>query len=284
MSGRTPRYHVRQVAPAVDSSTVILLRDVPKSRGGMEALLMRRHPKSNAFAGAHVFPGGKVDDRDRHLPAACWSADNLAAKCEELNAENETVALGFLVAAVRETFEEVGVLLARRRDGSSLTADDLGETSFIRARARLTPRGESWDWSSWLQDQSLVLDLDSLVMWSWWVTPVHRELRFDTRFFLAALPDGQIPQHDRVEATDHLWFTPTNALDSAENGSIDLRKPTAQNLSVLRRYDNARGALDAGRMGNVDRRRVQARVSWQGGELVTSDSIGGQPQTEIPPR
>lgn len=272
------------VAPAVDSASVVLLRPGEGARGGVEVLLLRRHTASPAFAGGFVFPGGKVADDDRRLGEELWSARDLAARRSELGVETDADALGFLVAAVRETFEEAGVLLARRRDGTPVGQEDLRSSSFLRARQRLNARGASWSWTSWLRDERLVLHLDSLVMWSWWVTPVHVPHRFDTRFFATALPQGQVPVQDAVEMTAMSWVDPVVATGDGSVEGIRLYRPTLMNLEPLAGCSTVTEALDLARRGDLDRRRIQPRVSWDGDELRIDLAIGEPPQTEMPGR
>lgn len=270
------------VADAIDSSTVVLLRDAPQTTDGMEVLLLRRHTRSKAYAGAFVFPGGKVDDSDRWLDAACWSTGDLPRWRVEIGAEDDEAALGFLVAAVRETFEEAGILLAHRRDGTAVTGDDLLRESFLTARARLASREDSWDWTGWLVSEGLTLDLDSLVMWAWWVTPVHRPYRFDTRFFAARLPSEQLATHDEVETTAMRWLTPSSALEEFAAGRVQMRNPTVKNLEALTAFPDPSAAVEAGRRGEVDRRRVQPRVVLVDGEVQIEIEPGGEPQTTMP--
>lgn len=242
--------------PAVDASTVMLLRDA--ATDSVEVLLLRRHPRSKGFAGAYVFPGGKVSDADRQLDESCWRTRCLHTKREELGADTEEDALGFLVAAVRETFEEAGVLLAQRHDGSRLTQDDLDGPAFSNARAQLVSRDTGWSWNDWVRRQRLVIDLDALWMWSWWVTPVHLPYRFDTRFLVTAVPETQCPSLDRVETTDMRWSSPEHALQDHHNGLIELRNPTIRNLQSLLRFDSVPDVLGAARRGEIDSRCIQA--------------------------
>ncbi|MEX2375690.1 MAG: NUDIX hydrolase [Dehalococcoidia bacterium] len=242
--------------PAVDASTVMLLRD--SAAEGIEVLLLRRHPRSKGFAGAYVFPGGKVNAADRGLDAACWRSNDLMAKRDEIGAESDQDALGFFVAAVRETFEEAGILLATRHDGTPLTQEDLDSPAFTEARARLVSRDTSWSWNEWLRRQHLMIDLDALSMWSWWVTPLHLPYRFDTRFLVTNVPDRQCASADRVEATDMRWSSPRHALQSHHDGAIELRRPTIRNLETLMRYDSVHDIIRTARRGEIERNRIQA--------------------------
>lgn len=273
-----------RVAPAVDSSSVLLLRDANADKGGLDVLLLRRHTASPAFAGGFVFPGGKVADDDRHLAEELWEAGDFPARRAEMGAGTDADALGFLVAAVRETFEEAGVLLARRRDGTPVGPLELHSSSFREARRRLNARDRPWSWASWLHDEALVLTLDSLVLWSWWVTPAHVPHRFDTRFFAAALPRGQVASQDAVEMTAMAWINPDVATRDGIVEGTPLYRPTLLSLEPLIGCPSAAEALDLARRGDLDRRRIQPRVSWHGDELRVDLAIGEPPQTEIPGR
>lgn len=245
------------VAPAVDASSVLLLRDAAGVGDGVEVLLLRRHVKSKAFAGAYVFPGGTVDATDHRLPQSCWQSDHLSRWRQRLGATDEESALGFLVAAVRETFEEAGVLLASRLDGTPLSGEELSTETFLDARQRMVSRSQVWDWSAWLMKQGLSLDLDALEMWSWWVTPVNRPHRFDTRFFAAAMPIGQCATPCQAETTAMRWIAPGDAIDDHRSERVHMIRPTVQNLLELGRFSRADEALEAARNGEIDCRRVQ---------------------------
>jgi 8-oxo-dGTP pyrophosphatase MutT (NUDIX family) len=245
--------------PAIASSTVVLVRD-GRSGGGLEVLLLERHLDSDFAGGALVFPGGKVDDVDRELDAARWTGRPLARWQEELGTATEADALGLLVAAVRETFEEAGVLLAHREDGTPLEADDLSAESAREARRRLSERGRPWDWRPWLADEGLVLDLGALALWSWWVTPLGQHKRFDTRFLIAQQPAGQVAFHDDVETTSLRWIAPADALAEQAAGHATIIFPTRRNLQALARFDRASAAWRAAQAGEVDRRRIQPSI------------------------
>ncbi len=255
---------VDEEVPAIDSSTILVVRDRanadPVKGGDVEVLLLERHLDSDFAGGALVFPGGKVSDADRTLPPARWRGRPPAAWQDALGAETQASALGLLVAAVRETFEEVGILLAHREDGSPIQADDLASDSFREARARLASREGSEDWRGWLEEEGLVLDLDGLALWSWWVTPVGRHKRFDTRFFIAAAPGDQIAEQDAVEATGVTWMRPHEALEAQARGDATIIFPTRRNLAALAAYPSAATAIAAARAGEVDQRRILPRV------------------------
>lgn len=235
---------------AVASASVVLLRDespdgTATGTGGVEVLLLERHLDSDFAGGAYVFPGGKVDAADRELDPARWTGRSLSWWAPRLGVATTDAALGLLVCAVRETFEEAGVLLATREDGTPLSGDRLTSPSFRTARRRLAERGAHWDWRGWLEDEAITLDLGSLALWSWWVTPEGMHRRFDTRFFAAKLPAGQVAVHDEVETTDLRWVRPQDALDRQARGEAVIIFPTRRNLAALGGHRTSAEVWDA---------------------------------------
>ncbi len=220
-----------------DASTVLVVRD---GVDGIEVLMLERHLDSDFVGGAYVFPGGKVDAADR-LDDQLWEGMDPNAEGERMHVSPD-LAIGLYVAAVRETFEEGGLLFATR-DGHRPTERELADPSFREARRRLNARGERWDWSGWLRTENLVLDLGALIWWSWWVTPrgVHR--RFDTRFFIAKAPTDQQAAHDRVETVHSVWTTPRRALEAAAEGRATVIFPTRKTLELLDEHATASSAI-----------------------------------------
>ena len=263
MSTGEPDAAPRDVAPAVDAATVMLVRP---SRPGVETLLLERHVRSE-FGGALVFPGGVVDEQDRGLSTERWYGRDPATWRELLGVPDAAHALGLLVAAVRETFEEAGVLLATRR-GRPVTDTDLAESGFVEVRRRLASRDEHFDWRDWLADEDLVLDLGALAPWSWWVTPKEAPKRFDTRFFVARLPEGQSAAHDAVETTSLRWSTPQAALRAHEHGEATVVYPTRKNLEVLDVHGSVEAAWRAADEGRVDLRRIELSMVNVDGEML----------------
>lgn len=282
MGGSPAGRLVDEEVPAVDSATILVVRDRvdPTSPGGgdVEVLLLERHLDSDFAGGALVFPGGKVSDADRTLPPGRWRGREMSVWQDPLGVATEASALGLLVAAVRETFEEVGILLASRADGSPVLAADLASDSFREARARLASREDGEDWCAWLEDEELVLDLDALALWSWWVTPVGQHKRFDTRFFIAAAPGDQIAEQDAVEATGVTWMRPHEALEAQARGDATIIFPTRRNLAALAVYPSAASAIAAARAGEVDQRRILPRVVRVGGRVMVQHPFEDDPE------
>jgi 8-oxo-dGTP pyrophosphatase MutT (NUDIX family) len=214
------------VAPATprDAATVMLLR---QASAGLKVYMLRRQP-SMAFApGAFVFPGGSVDPRDADEQVA-WTGPDAAEWGRIFDAPAE-LARALVCAAVRETFEESGVLLAGE-SATSVVADTTSD-DWEADRHALLDRSVSL--AELLSRRGLVLRADLLRPWSRWITPVLEPRRFDTRFFAAALPAGQRTRDVGGEASEVAWVAPAEALQAGERGEIRLFPPTAVSLSEL---------------------------------------------------
>jgi 8-oxo-dGTP pyrophosphatase MutT (NUDIX family) len=266
---------------------VLLLRDTPvhqqddaapPAAAPLQVLMVERHLDSDAWGGALVFPGGKVDPADRELDPARWTGPVLWRWRERLGVVSDADALGLLTTAVRECFEEVGVLLARREDGTELDAEDVAAPTFQEARRRLSDRGTSWDWRPWLADQALTLSFDALAPWSWWLTPRGQRRRFDTRFLVALLPPGQVARHDRVETTSLRWTAPHDALAAHEHGDARVMFPTRHNLRALAAHRHAEEAWQAARDASEPLRRIEPTVVEVDGRTLVQHPEGGPPE------
>jgi 8-oxo-dGTP pyrophosphatase MutT (NUDIX family) len=230
---RAPRVDfVTEMVAARPASTILLLRDC--ARGEVEVFMMVRHHEIEFSSGALVFPGGSVDAADREIIAR-----------PELHSGGEgydEAALSFRIAAIRETFEESGILLTRPRGSKDLV--DAKQAADIAAthRAALTERKTTF--REILAETGMVLALDELVPYAHWVTPEGMSKRFDTWFFLAAAPPEQLGAHDGKESTDSLWLSPREAVAGGESGRFKLPFPTTRNLIKLGKQPNVRSALD----------------------------------------
>jgi 8-oxo-dGTP pyrophosphatase MutT (NUDIX family) len=214
-----------RIAPAVprDAATVMLLR--PAGAGaGVEVLMLRRVAAMKFAPGAYVFPGGSVDPADYDAPVG-WHGPDPAEFGARLGASAE-MARALVCAAVRETFEEAGVLLAGAPGGGQM-ADPSGP-SWEADRAALVAGDVTL--AGLLSRRGLVLRADLLVPWARWITPEGEPRRFDARFFAAALPAGQVATGHAAESDRIAWLRPADAIESARAGQISMLPPTATTL------------------------------------------------------
>ena len=223
-----------------DAATVMLLRPVATG-SGFEVYMLLRQP-SMAFApGAYVFPGGSVDQRDADEEVA-WAGPAVQQWGAIFDAPPE-LARALVCAAVRETFEESGVLLAGP-SADTVVADTTG-ADWEADRQALLDRSLSL--AELLARRSLVLRADLLRPWARWITPAAEPRRFDARFFAAALPPGQRTRDVGGEAAEVQWIIPAAALEAGRAGQIDLWLPTAITLAELANFADADAVLAAKR-------------------------------------
>ena len=226
------------VAPR-PASTILLLRDSTAQE--IEVFMMVRHYEIDFNSGALVFPGGSVDKGDKEIIAA----PELYSGGEGL----DEATLSFRIAAIRETFEESGILLARPKGSKTLV--DAVKASAIEAAHRADLCDSKISFLKVLTDNGMVLALDELVPYAHWITPEGMPKRFDTWFFLAAAPPEQAGAHDGKESTDSIWVSPREALEGGETGRFKLPFPTTRNLIKLGKQGNVQAALDDSRGKSV---------------------------------
>jgi len=222
----------RRVAPVEprDAATVMVLRPAPGTVApaaagrGVEVLMLRRTATMKFAPGAYVFPGGSVDPGDYGAEIG-WRGPSPEEFGARLGATAE-VARALVCAAVRETFEESGVLLAGTQDGSIATPSG---PSWEADRAALT--AGTMTLGELFGRRGLVLRADLLVPWTRWITPEGESRRFDARFFAAALPDGQEPAGHAAESDHVAWVRPAAAIEAARSGEMSLLPPTASTLN-----------------------------------------------------
>ena len=205
-----------------DAATVVLLRPGAE---GFQTFLMRRQPTMYFAAGMHVFPGGSVEGTDAD-PAIGWIGPPPAWWAEKFGC---TIELGraLVVAAVRETFEETGILLAGPADG--VTATDTVRYSQARAELEKGTLG----FAQFLSDNDLSVRADLLGPWAHWVTPEFEPRRFDTRFFIAMMPDGQDVGDLASEADRGIWLDLREARRAGETGELSMMPPTMHTMRQL---------------------------------------------------
>lgn len=209
----------------VDASTVILVREGIPVGEPWQTFMVRRHVRSDFAADVYVWPGGKVDLSDRD-PDLLQLVDGHPLLSEDASALQEWKAVR--AAAIRELFEEAGVLLARREDGTEL--DLLGEDADRFDRYRRQLQAGTTSMMEIARDEGVRFIADALHAFSRWITPASFPRRFDTRFFVALAPRRQMPIHDRAETTASTWITPEEALTRFEAGDFPLVFATEQHL------------------------------------------------------
>lgn len=207
-----------------DASTVVVVRDGDE---GLEAYLLRRQQSMKFAPGMYVFPGGGVDTADASLDVP-WAGDPPAVWAARFNTTEEK-ARELVCAAVRETFEESGVLLAGP-DEHSIVADTSGPEW---QAARLALEAHEFSFAEFLLEQGLVLRTDLLGAWSHWITPTFEPRRFDTRFFVAVLPEGQSVGELPREADRAAWAPLARVLASVDAGEALMLPPTHITCSEL---------------------------------------------------
>lgn len=229
--------------PVRDAATVMLVRD---GDAGMEVFMLRRNLNSDFVGGAYVFPGGGVDDHDRHadLEAVCEGrTDAEATDLLGLDA-GDGGGLAYWVAAIREAFEEAGVLLAYDAGGAILDLEDPATKARFEAHRQAVDRGER-RLVDVCAEEGLRLACDAIHYFSHWITPEGPPRRYDTRFFVARAPERQAYLHDDRETIASTWIRPADALEAHRRKEFDIIFPTIRNLEAIGRFDRADDLLAA---------------------------------------
>jgi 8-oxo-dGTP pyrophosphatase MutT (NUDIX family) len=221
-----------------DAATVIILRRLCNSTvGDFEVLMVLRHPDSIFVPNCHVFPGGCLDEED-YMPEAarfCQGLDPVRSQRLIRGISQPEKAIGAWVAGIRETFEEVGLLLAYEEDGSLVSIDSEAQKAKYSAYRRALLEGRI-RFLDILKQERLTLAADHLHYFSHWITPVPLPYRYDVRFFVAEAPADQEGAHDGLELTGHVWIRPKDALEQNEKGKFGLVLPTIMNLVEVSRF------------------------------------------------
>jgi len=257
----------QEPVPTKDASTVVLLRDGDGREGGLEVYLLRR-TTAMAFAGGFcVFPGGGVDPRDFDH-AIGWVGPSPAEWAALLDT-SEAHARALVCAAVRETFEESGVLLAGPT--ADTVVDDTTGEEWETDRRRLEARELSF--TEFLDRRGLSLRTDLLAWWGSWVTPVFEPKRYDTRFFVARLPEGQVTRDVSTESDHVVWMPIRDTLDAVDAGRLAMLPPTYATCLELYEFTSTADAIASA--GTRDRTpiRPEMQVDDEGGYLALPDRL-----------
>ena len=224
------------------AATVMLIRDI--ENGEFEVFMLQRTLNAAFAGGMYVFPGGRVDELDgiEELEQLC---DGLDDKHASGLLQIPSGGLAYWVAAIRECFEEAGVLLARNSQTKQLVAFD--EPAIIQRfdEARLKIHDSSLSVIDLCRSENLSLVTESIHYVSHWITPVGEARRFDTRFFVARAPESQEPLHDSQETIASLWVRPQDALDKLARGDLAMFPPTSENLKFLANFKTTDEVLAA---------------------------------------
>jgi 8-oxo-dGTP pyrophosphatase MutT (NUDIX family) len=230
------------------ATTVLLLRPskVGDADSTLEVFMVVRHQKIDAFSGALVFPGGKLEDADGdpRLRARCGSAE----KCNDEE-------LKFRVAGVREAFEECGILLARKRGQRAVVA--AAELKGIEERWRAKLAKDEATIVDLAEAEDLEIATDLMTPFAHWITPTFAPKRFDTWFFLAEAPEDQVALHDGSESVDSVWIKPQQAIDEANAGKRTLVHATFKNLELL-----VEGRTVVGAISQATERKIVTVQPW----------------------
>ena len=210
------------------AATITIVRDID---AGFEVLMMQRNLSSGFMAGAYVFPGGAIDpeDSDPRLYARCVGVNDTEAS-SRLGVERD--GLAYWVGAIRETFEEAGLLLCYDASGEFIQLGQPAiESRFVAHREALNAGRMSF--LEFCEREGLRLAAERLTYFSHWITPVGAPRRYDTRFFACIAPADQHPLHDAKELVDTVWVSPHHALERDRAGTLSLRTPTIATLKEL---------------------------------------------------
>jgi len=245
------------------AATVTLVRDTPR---GLEVLMLQRSHSLKFMPGVHVFPGGGLDPAD--------GSPQMHSLCAGLEDDSASRALGmergglaYWVAAIREAFEEAGVLLAYDRSGDIVNLDGDAERFHNHRR---TLHGRHGDFGAIVREEGLRLAADRLTYFGHWITPVTVPRRYDTRFFLAVAPESQEVSHDNHETIAHIWVRPQEALEMCARETLSMRFPTIRTLERFAACKTAEELMAELRTSPVVRAMLP-RMSPDGKTLLPGD-------------
>lgn len=212
----------------IPASTVLIVRD---GKNDLEVFMVVRHHEIDFASGALVFPGGKVDQED---------LNNQMSKFIDKNVNINESDLGFLIAGIRECYEEAGVLFANSSDNDTrITKERLSELDVWRDRFN-NKESSMHDFAS---QENLTFTVDDLIPYAHWITPEMMPKRFDTRFYLAKAPEGHEGLHDGSESVDSIWISPKKAIEDCNSKKRTIIFPTRMNLEKLAKFKNVEEAI-----------------------------------------
>lgn len=257
--------HAREAVVPMPSATVTIVRD---TRQGIEVLMMRRNLKSGFVPGMYVFPGGGLDDTDLLFKnnGLCNCLDDASAS-GMLGVAGD--GLAYWAAAIREAFEESGLLLARHDTGHIVTLHEPAIARRFTEHRRQLNAGTA-AFPALLQTENLQLAADRLVYFAHWITPVGLPRRYDTRFFMAEAPPDQEPLQDERETISAEWIGPGAALSLHRRGEFAMRTPTVRTLESFADYENVAN-LRRGLSAQREVRTMLPRIGKNGRRLLPGE-------------
>ena len=226
------------VQPIRPAATIIVVREAANS---YEIFMLKRTSKASFASGMYVFPGGRVDGDDHLHKYDAFRFGPTPQQQPQVRALGDEWR-GFWIAAIRETFEEAGLLLAYKGEELISFADEKVQTRFSAYRDPL--HSGEMSLLQLCENEQLKLAVDQVHFYNRFVTPLGRPRRFDTRFFIASAPESQRPRHDEVETVDSVWITPQEALQQHKDGVFDLMNVTRMQLEQLATYPDKQAVLE----------------------------------------
>lgn len=220
------------------AATVALIKD-SLNNNGIEVLLMKRHARDRFLPGYHVFPGGAVDKQDiprDTIPDECLNGITLSSSEDKMN------YFTHVICAIRETFEEAGILLAGSANSYFSINDSASHIRFNSYR-KMVFNGEL-DMMEMIRKENLAPAYRNIHYLTRWITPPYSPIRYDTRFFIAAAPDAQKTSHDGDELITAEWLNPEKALLMYKKGDMKLVTPTVSTLEYLSKFKTAGEVID----------------------------------------
>lgn len=247
------------------AATITIVRDLAD---GFEVLMMKRSLSAGFMAGAYVFPGGGIDEQDTDpaLYALCAGMDDTEAS-RKLGVDRD--GLAYWVGAIRECFEEAGLLLCYDRSGEMVALADPSASARIGAQRDALNAG-ALSFAEFCRREELRLAVDRLTYFSHWITPAGAPRRYDTRFFAAAAPSTQEPLHDAKELVDTVWVRPDEALRREREGVLSLRTPTIATLRQLGASSDC-ASLIRSLAAQKEIRAIRPVISGDGGRLLPGE-------------
>ena len=250
-----------------DAATIMLLRPCHSaSDRHFEVLMVLRHPQNKFVADSYVFPGGALDTQDgaNFFESHCRGIDRARAERIIPDMPSPARALAAWVAAVRETFEEVGMMLAYDQKGSLLSLT--GEEAERFSRYRHDLNAGKTDFERIISAEKLTLATDRIFYYSHWITPEASPIRYNVRFFAARAPEGQVPLHDGFELTRHVWITPQEALRDNAKGKFRMVLPTIMTMKELSLFRSLEDVMQSTRNKQIP--AILTRLIKKGDEIV----------------